>query len=334
MVDIRPDFTLTDQMRADLALIERVRSFFDSGMVPSTWLQEREGRALLAEAYHSSRLAGADVSLEQAERLLQSGPWPEAYTDGPREDLQVFADHVRTLAFVTGPAARVAVFDGSLIRTINAGLLQGARAGEGLAGRYREDGRSLAERVAKLATWLNEDRDVHPVLRAGLAVSGLSTIRPFVDGNRRTARALSLFCLCRTGYTFMRLLSMSEYYERDRAAYSEALRSADGEGGDVTPWLEYFTRGLVVQSIGLRERAGWVIRREALVDRYALSERQGQALGWVLQHGAITADEYQALVSETDRRSLQRDLKDMVEKRVLVPVPGAGGQAYRLRTAR
>ena len=73
-----------------------------------------------------------------------------------------------------------------------------------------------------------------------------------------------MLCLHRAGYTFVTLLSMSEYYERDRAAHSEALRTAQDGRGDATLWLEYFTHGLAVQSADLKERAGWILRRAAL----------------------------------------------------------------------
>lgn len=330
---MKPIFTLTDGMQADLALIERARSFFDSGMVPAAWLQEREERALLLEAYHSTRLAGFDITLEQAERFLGGGTVPEADTDGLREDLQVVADHVRTLAFVFGSATRAAVIDEGLICEIDAGVLRSTRAGERFASRYREAGRSLAERVAELAAWLDGDSYVHPVLRSGFAVCRLNAIRPFMDGNGRTARALSLLCLHRAGYTFVTLLSMSEYYERDRAAHSEALRTAQDGRGDATLWLEYFTHGLAVQSADLKERAGWILRRAALAERYALSARQSVALGWVLERGGITVGEYEGLMPDTGRRSLQRDLREMVGKGVLVPRAGVRGVVYRLRTA-
>jgi len=37
-------------------------------------------------------------------------------------------------------------------------------------------------------------------------------------------RLLSTLCLYRTGYDFKRLFTISEYYDRDRPAYYEALQ--------------------------------------------------------------------------------------------------------------
>lgn len=83
---------------------------------------------------------------------------------------------------------------------------------------------------------------MHPVLVAGIAQFQLVHIHPFVDGNGRTSRLLSTLSLYRAGYDFKRLFTISEYYDRDRAAFYAALQGVRRADMDLTGGLEYFTR--------------------------------------------------------------------------------------------
>ena len=60
------------------------------------------------------------------------------------------------------------------------------------------------------------------------------------------------------------------------------------------------------------------IRRDALVRQHALSERQAAALGQIIEHGRLTIHDYEKLCPGANRRTLQRDLRVLVEKGLLV----------------
>lgn len=62
--------------------------------------------------------------------------------------------------------------------------------------------------------------------------SKLIHFHPFVDGNGRTSRLLSMLCLHRTGCDFKRLFTISEYYDRDRAAFHAAIQSVREQNMD------------------------------------------------------------------------------------------------------
>jgi hypothetical protein len=73
----------------------------------------------------------------------------------------------------------------------------------------------------------------------------------------------------------------------------------------------------------VRERTEQVIRRDVLVKQHGLNERQGKALGYLLRHGKLTIQDFETLCPTVNRRSLQRDLKGMLDMNLLVKV-GAG----------
>jgi predicted HTH transcriptional regulator len=62
-----------------------------------------------------------------------------------------------------------------------------------------------------------------------------------------------------------------------------------------------------------------------------LSDRQAEALAYVLEQGNLTIREFESLFPEVNRRSLQRDLKAMVDRGLLVPEGATNKLTYRIR---
>lgn len=87
--------------------------------------------------------------------------------------------------------------------------------------------------------------------------------------------------------------------------------------------FSHFVTGLETQMIEVRERSEQVIRRDVLVKQHGLNERQGKALGYLIQHGKLSIQDFEALCPSVNRRSLQRDLKGMLDKGLIIEV-GAG----------
>lgn len=155
-------------------------------------------------------------------------------------------------------------------------------------------------------------------------------IHPFLDGNGRTSRLLSTLCLYKAGYDFKRLFTISEYYDRDRPAFYKKIQSVRENDMDMAGWLDYFVTGLETQMVEVRSRSEQVIRRDVLVKQHGLNERQANALGYLLQHGKLTIQEFEALCRTVNRRSLQRDLKGMLDKGLITAEGATHHQEYRL----
>ena len=47
------------------------------------------------------------------------------------------------------------------------------------------------------------------------------------------------------------------------------------------------------------------------------NERQGKALGCMLQNGKLTIQDFEGICPDVNRRSLQRDLKEMLDKELI-----------------
>jgi len=236
-----------------------------------------------------------------------------------------------------------------MIREIHRKLVEGVRGGKAAPGAYRRIQNYVANSetgeviytppsaietpimMSEMVKWLNSDLEIHPVLVSGVAQFQLVHIHPFMDGNGRTSRLLSTLCLYKAGYDFKRLFTISEYYDRDRPTFYKSIQSVRENDMDMTCWLDYFTAGLQTQMVEVKERGEQVIRWDVLVQKHNLNERQTKAIGCLLLYGRLTIQNYEGLCPEVNRRSLQRDLKIMIEKELLAAEGATNQLVYVLK---
>ena len=331
-------------MTAAITRIERVRGFLEAAQLSADWVREMGDRALILEAHHTTHIEGTRLTLDQAERLWKGEAVPEADPDDTRELL----NYRSAFEFVSECLGSGDPITEGMIREIHRKLVEGVRGGNAAPGEYRRiqnyvintstgqviytppTAVEIPIMMSELVKWLNGELVIHPVLVSGIAQFQLVHIHPFLDGNGRASRLLSTLCLYKAGYDFKRLFTISEYYDRDRPTFYQSIQSVRENGMDMTGWLDYFLTGLETQMIEVRDCGEQVIRRDVLVQQNGLNERQAKALGYLLQHGKLTIQDFEALCPTVNRRSLQRDLKGMLDMK-LIKAEGATNQlAYHL----
>lgn len=341
----KPLFNITNRITAALTEIERARGFLEAAMLSEQWIHAMGQRALLLEAHHTSHIEGTRLTVEQAERAWAGQAVPEADPDDVRELL----NYREAFDFVSEYLDSGAPITEGLIREIHKHLVKGVRGGRAAPGQYRRIqnyviNASTGETIytpppandvpilmAELVTWLNTPLDIHPVLISGIAQFQLVHIHPFLDGNGRTSRLLSTLSLYRSGYDFKRLFTISEYYDRDRASFYRAIQTVREQNLDMTGWLEYFVVGLSIQLTEVKKRGSHAIQKDILTKQYGLSERQSLALGYLLENADITIQDFENLCPEVSRRTLQRDIKQMVECGLLISEGETHQVVYRLK---
>ena len=179
-----------------------------------------------------------------------------------------------------------------------------------------------------LVYWLNRPTEIHPVIVSGIAQFQLVHVHPFLDGNGRTSRLLSTLLLYRAGYDFKRLFTISEYYDRDRMGFYGALQGVRQSNMDMTGWVEYFTSGLAAQLAEVKQRGELAIRQDGLSRRHELTVRQSQVLGYILERDRTTIAELEPLFPEITRRTLQRDLRTLTQKGLILRLGRTSNLAY------
>lgn len=326
-----PRFTITNEVAAGLTAIERARGFLEAAALSDDWVRRMGQQALLREAHHTTHIEGTQLTFDEAARAWAGHDVPGARPDDVRELL----NYREAFALVAESLDSDEPITEALIREIHRRLVTGVRGGTAQPGAYRTIQNAIVnaqtrevvytppgpEQVAplmqELVHWLRDPADVHPVLAAGIAQFQLVHIHPFVDGNGRTSRLLSTLYLYRAGYDFKRLFTLSEFYDRDRPAFYRALQSVREHDLDLTGWLEFFVGGLARQLEEVKARGTKAIQADVLAREHNLTPRQTAVLVAIsLANQAALAD-LEAAFPDVSRRSLQRDLRVLLDKRLV-----------------
>jgi len=340
MTPLQPKFIITNRMTAAITLIERARGFLEAARLSDDWVRDMGNQALIKEAHYTTHIEGTRLTLDQAKRLWNGENVPEADPDDARELL----NYRSAFKFVSECLDSGDPITEGMIREIHRKLVEGVRGGKAAPGEYRRIQNYVVNSVtgeviytppsavevpimmSEMVNWLNSELNIHPVLVSGIVQFQLVHIHPFLDGNGRASRLLSTLCLYKAGYDFKRLFTISEYYDRDRPAFYKSIQSVRDNGMDLTVWLDYFVTGLETQMIEVKQRGEQVIRRDVLVQKHGLNKRQGKALDLLMEKDLMHISELEEICPEVTRRTLQRDLYNLIELN-LVRLKGSARQS-------
>lgn len=342
---LSPQFTITNSIANALTKIERARGFLDAATLSEEWIARMSRQALLREAHYTTHIEGTQLTLEQARML-----WEGSIVDGARpDDITELLNYRDAFELVSEYLNKGWPISEALIREIHQRLVKGVRGGYATPGQYRlvqnyvANGRTgeviykppapeqVPDLMRDLVEWLQMDTDIHSVLVAGIAQFQLVHIHPFIDGNGRTSRLLSTLCLYQKGYDFKRLFTISEYYDRDRLAFYKAIQSVRENKMDLTCWLEYFTTGLATQLEEVKESGTRAIKLDILAREHGLNERQQSVFLCCAEKEGVSISDLTNQLSQIPRRTIQRDLKQLVDGKILIVAGYTNNKRYSLK---
>lgn len=341
----KPKFTITNQTTSALTAIERARGFLEAATLSPEWIQKMQNKALILEAYHTTHIEGTQLTLEESEQLWE-GQHLQAVNP---EDARELLNYRQAFELVSDYLTHGEIITEGLIREIHKRLVQNVRCNSAAPGEYRKTQNyvvnsktkeviytpppayELSPMMQELVDWINKEEAIHPVLVSGIAQFQLVHIHPFLDGNGRTARLLSTLCLYRSGYDFKRLFTISEYYDRNRTDYYQAIQSVRQNDMDMTKWLEYFSEGLATQLHEIKDLGKQVIQQDVLAKQHQLSQRQKWVIEHIHHHGSLTIQDFEKAFSEVTRRTLQRELKELIDKGIIISSGATSKLVYVLK---
>ena len=178
--------------------------------------------------------------------------------------------------------------------------------------------------IDEVLDWLRRsyNEGIHPIIQAGIFHVQFVTVHPFTDGNGRSVRLLTQLLLYRNKWDFRKILVLEDYYNRDRMSYINHIHEVVGyhyrPGKDLTPWLEYFIEGFVIearkaleqiQSIGF----GQVSKKS---EQVFLDKDEIQIMDFLTTTGRITSEDVMDVL-KVAKRTAQLKLKKLVNNKLL-----------------
>lgn len=304
--------------------------------------------SLTQEIVQSAKIEGEDLNRESVRSsvAMQLGlpyeglPTPDHYTEGV---VQVMLDAVQHYD-VAVDAERLFAWHGALFPTGRSGLYkitvadwrQGEGAMQVVSGPFGHqkvhyeapDSQYVPQMMNDFLQWINEKRDIDPLVKAAVAHLWFVTIHPFDDGNGRLCRTLTELLLSRADNTSQRYYSLSSEILNHRKAYYDHLEQAQKGNLDITIWIRWFLETMKSAIETALTKTENVVRKMRFWEKHrttTLNERQRKVLNMLLDgfEGKLNSSKWYK-INHCSQDTANRDIKDLIEKNVLKPTGERG----------
>ena len=161
---------------------------------------------------------------------------------------------------------------------------------------------SVMDLMADLENFLHNDNIFTPhLIRAAISHYQFETIHPFLDGNGRIGRLLITLYLLNNGLLEKPSLYLSDFFERNRASYYDALTKVR-ESNDLLHWIKFFLRGIEETATKGRRVFSEILKLRASAEEkvFKMGKRSGSAkilLDKLFVHPIIKVSEVETMLS-------------------------------------
>lgn len=187
--------------------------------------------------------------------------------------------------------------------------------------------------------WLNKDDDLSPIYKAAVAHLYFVLIHPFDDGNGRIARAITDYVLAKAKLSNGNFYSISTMIYKKRKEYYGVLdKVCVRMDQDISDWVVWFINLLELSIDDTLKKVEAIKTKAKFWDRHKdtkLNERQKKIILKMLSYlpntfkGGMRVQKYIS-IAKTTRITASRDLKDLVEKGVMIHHGSGRGGYYEL----
>ncbi|MDA0787874.1 MAG: Fic family protein [Proteobacteria bacterium] len=173
--------------------------------------------------------------------------------------------------------------------------------------------------------WHNEEVVVPHLIRVAISHYQFETIHPFLDGNGRIGRLLIPLYLVSHGLLAKPSLYLSDFFERNRASYYDALIRVR-VSNDLIHWVRFFLSGVAQTATKGRDvfRQILALRTEAEQATMDLGKRAATArrsLNVLYRKPILDASDLEKAL-EISTPTANRLINTLIEKGILVEVTG------------
>ncbi|MBI2612003.1 Fic family protein [Candidatus Gottesmanbacteria bacterium] len=322
----QPQYTITDRLLGSIKRINTQVFDLNNRRFPHVVLVELEKTARAVSTYASTSIEGNPLPLTEVKKILKSKPVHI------RESQREVLNYNQSLQELNQKLEK-----GKVRLSLDLVLKIQKQITEGLlpkfeSGKLREkpvvvndprtgkviylppDAKDVSSLVKDLIEFVNSNRyKIDPLILAGILHKQMVIIHPFMDGNGRATRLATKVLLAEMGLNTFNLFSFENYYNKNVTKYFQTV----GEYGnyyelkgqiDFTPWLEYFTEGIIDELLRVQK----LLPQVALNPQTSLQPHHLKILEAIAEKGFIADRDYAKLV---DRAKATRalDFKKLIE---------------------
>lgn len=292
---------------------------------------------VVKEAQTSSRIEGTQTGIDEA-LMPEEDIRPEK-----RDDWREVRNYIDAVNTAIGELKTLPLSN-RLLKQTHEILMNGVRGEHKQPGEFRNSqnwigGSSLADAVfipphpdgvAELMSdlekfWHNEEVTVPHLVRVALSHYQFETIHPFLDGNGRIGRLMIPLYLVSNGLLAKPSLYLSDFFERNRASYYDALMRVR-VSNDLIHWVRFFLTGVAETASKGRDVFRQILNLRTEVEHAVLglgkrTPNARQALNLLYRKPVITAAELEKALDIT-HPTANALIRDFIRLKILIEISG------------
>jgi Fic family protein len=188
----------------------------------------------------------------------------------------------------------------------------------------------IRDLVDDLWRWLDDSQGIDPFIMAFGFHYIAVTIHPFADGNGRTVRLMQHLLLLRAGQRIARIVPSETVIMRYRDRYYSTIRQARTLQS-LHPFLEFLAECFAIASQEVVSEGKVLLRKKAASTRII---RHQKIMAYAKKKKTFSIGEVLEILTGVPRRTIERDLAELVKGRGLVAVGEKKARVYRVGARR
>jgi Fic family protein len=321
---LNPVYTLSNKILQNIKRAKFLVEDLNQKRAPQSLLNELQKNAEVVSSYSVNNISGNPLTLADVKRLLTNKPKANNnsdqaiinYYDSWREIHKNLEKGSLTLSLNFILAVQKKVTDKQL-QGYQSGRLRSEPAVINdprlrTTTYWPPDARHLSPLMDELIDYVQSNvGKIDTLILAGIFHKQMVIIHPFVDGNGRTNHLVTKILLGGMGLKNFNIYCFENYFSKDAEKYFEKLAikgnySASFRNIDFTPWLEYFTDGVVDELTRIGKQLPPDIGPQSELLDYHL-----KILAVIKEKGFITDRDYAKLVDRA-RPTRHLDFKKLI----------------------
>lgn len=354
-----PKYTITNSILRNIGVIDASREVILNAPLIPAWEAKFRKEAIERTVHHGTHLEGNNLTDEEVKDVL----------DGKEilardRDVQEVINYRNVLKFIESIASglqeskaysftldtlleihkiateKMLTSESSGKFRLNQVVIKNARTGQ--ISYMPPPAAEVPFLIEDLINWINDEetKDLHPVIKAGIIHYEISRIHPFLDGNGRSGRAAATLIMFLDSYDIRKFFSLEEYFDENPMDYYLTLQSVsnqlvlDTHERDLTPWLDYFVKGVAIELNRVKEKVKRVSTDARIKNRLGaqveLNERQMLIVEYLHRHGSMQNRDFRKIFPDYSDDTVLREMRFLKKKGLLKKVGGTKKAKYVL----
>lgn len=184
--------------------------------------------------------------------------------------------------------------------------------------------------MEELWYWLKEAEDTNPFAKAFAFHYLAVVIHPFADGNGRTVRLFQQVLLLQSGETIARYVPSETVVMRNRSRYYAAIRQCKSLQS-THPMMEFMAECFATSAQEVAEEARALFEK---AKKLSPENRMKQILNFAKSQSSFQMKSIIELLPDTPRRTLERDIENLVTEKKLKMTGEKKGRRYSIAPKR